>query len=70
MVESQWRQLYKAAILEPDPKQLEVRVKAAEGAIHARVSSDARISRDERRAMDEALVTLHILKRKERRDIS
>jgi hypothetical protein len=31
MVESQWRDLYKAAMLELDPKQLQARVKAAEG---------------------------------------
>jgi uncharacterized protein (UPF0147 family) len=62
MVESQWRDLYKAAILELDPKQLQARVKAAEDAINARVSRDARIPRDERRAMDDALSTLRSLK--------
>jgi len=64
MVGSQWRELYKAAILELDPKQLEVRVKAAEEAIHARISSGARVTREERRAMDDALSTLHVLKHK------
>jgi hypothetical protein len=63
MVESQWRALYKAAILELDPSQVQVRVKAAEDAIHARASSDSRIPRDERRAMDDALCTLRLLKR-------
>jgi hypothetical protein len=62
MVESQWRDLYKAAILELDPKQLQARVKAAEDAINARASRDARIPRDERRAMDDALSTLRSLK--------
>ena len=33
MVESQWRGLYRAAILELDPKRLQARVKAAEDAI-------------------------------------
>ena len=65
MVESQWRGLYRAAILELDPKRLQARVKAAEDAINARASSDARISRDERREMNDALSTLHILKRKQ-----
>ena len=65
MVESQWRDLYKAAILELDPKQLQARVKAAEDAINARASGDARVSRDERRAMDDALSTLRSLKPRE-----
>lgn len=64
MVESQWRELYKAAILELDPKRLEVRVKAAKEAIHARISSGARVTREERRAMDDALSTLQVLKQK------
>jgi hypothetical protein len=65
MVESQWRDSYRAAILELDPKRLQARVKAAEDAINARASSDARISRDERREMSDALSTLRILKRKQ-----
>jgi hypothetical protein len=64
MVESQWRSLYRAAILELDPKQLQARVKAAEEAIHARTSSGARVSRDERREMEDALSTMRILKAK------
>ncbi len=65
MVESQWRVLYRAAILELDLKLLSARVKAAEDAINARASSDARIPRDERREMDDALGILRILKRKQ-----
>jgi hypothetical protein len=65
MVESLWRALFKAAILELDPEQLQARVKAAEEAISARVSSDVPVSRDERRAMDEALSTLRLLKGKQ-----
>jgi len=65
MIESEWRRLYKAAILELDPEQLKARVKAAEDAINARVSSNARLSHDERRAMEDALFTLRMLKRKE-----
>ncbi|HWO28493.1 MAG TPA: hypothetical protein VNO32_06805 [Candidatus Acidoferrum sp.] len=65
MVESQWRDLYRAAILELDPKRLQARVKAAEDAIHARALSEARVSRDERREMNDALSTLRILNRKQ-----
>ncbi len=64
MVESQWRALYRAAILELDPKRLQARVKAAEEAIHERATSGARVSRDERREMDDALSTMRILKTK------
>jgi hypothetical protein len=64
MVESQWRALYRAAILELDPKRLQVRVKEAEEAIRERASSGARVSRDERREMEDALSTLRILKAK------
>jgi hypothetical protein len=60
MTESQWRALYKAALLELDPKQLPARVQAAMDTIHAR-ACDARVSRDERIAMEEALLTLRIL---------
>jgi hypothetical protein len=60
MVESQWRALYKAALLELDPKQLQARVQTAMDAIHAR-ANDARVPRDERIAMEEALLTLRIL---------
>jgi hypothetical protein len=65
MVESPWRDLYRAAILELDPKRLQTRVKEAEDAINARASSGARVSRDERREMNDALSTLQILKRKQ-----
>jgi hypothetical protein len=65
MVEGQWRDLYRAAILEFDPKQLQARVKAAEDAIHVRAACEARVSRDERREMNDALSTPRILKRKQ-----
>jgi hypothetical protein len=65
MVESQWRELFKAAIVELDPELLQLRVKAAEEAINARASSDARVSRDEQRAMNDALSTLRVLKKKQ-----
>lgn len=63
MVESQWRALYKAAILELDPEQLQARSKAAEDAIRERISGE-RVPHNERVAMEEALLTLSILKRK------
>lgn len=65
MVKSEWRVLYRAAILELDPGRLQARVKAAEDAINACVASDALIPRDERREMDDALSTLRVLKRKQ-----
>lgn len=65
MVESPWRDLYRAAILELDPKQLQARVKAAEDAINARASCGGRVSRDERRELNDALSTLRILKHKQ-----
>jgi hypothetical protein len=65
MVESQWRALYRAAILELDPQLLQARVNAAEEAIHARASSGARVSRDERREMEAALSTMRILQAKQ-----
>ena len=64
MVESEWRALYRAAILELDPKRLEARVKAAEDAINARLSS-VRVTVGERRELDDALSTLLLLKRKQ-----
>jgi hypothetical protein len=62
MPEPNWRELYRAAILELDPVLLQVRVKAAEDAINARLAN-AQISRDERRDMDDALSSLRGLKR-------
>jgi hypothetical protein len=64
MVESEWRALYRAAILELDPKRLQTRVRAAEDAINARASS-ARVPLGERKEMDDALSTLRVLKRKQ-----
>lgn len=64
MVDSQWRDLYKAAILELDPEKLEVRVRAAEDAINARLSSGSQLSRTERKAMEDALTILRVLKRR------
>jgi hypothetical protein len=62
MFESDWSALYKAAVLETDPLQLEIRVKAAEDAIGARQSLDGQVSSGERAAMNEALDSLGVLK--------
>ena len=65
MPEANWRDLYRAAILELDPELLQIRVKAAEDAINARLG-DAQIPRDEHRDIDDALSALHRLKRLQR----
>jgi hypothetical protein len=62
MLEVNWRELYGAAILELDPALLQIRAKAAEDAINARLA-DAQIPRDERREIDDALSALRRLKR-------
>jgi hypothetical protein len=62
MFEMTWRDLYRAAILELNPSLLKARLKAAEEAIVTR-ASDARASREERKEMDDALSTLHRLKK-------
>jgi hypothetical protein len=62
MPEVNWRELYRAAVLELDPVLLPVRVKAAEDAINARLG-DAQIPRDEHRDIDDALSALRRLKR-------
>lgn len=65
MVETSWRDFYRAAILELDRSLLKVRVKTAEDAIKARVA-DGRASREERREMDDALSILQRLKNVDR----
>ena len=49
MPEVNWRELYRAAMLELDPAMLQVRVKIAEDAINARAAHDARVPRDEKK---------------------
>jgi hypothetical protein len=63
MAEVNWRELYKAAVLELDPVLLQVRVKAAEDAISARLA-DVQIPRDEHRDIDDAISALRRLKRR------
>ncbi len=64
MPEVNWRELYRAAILELDPMLLQIRVKAAEDAINTRLA-DAPIPREEHRDIDDALSALRRLKRLE-----
>ena len=66
MIETTWRDFYRAAILEVDRSLLRVRLKAAEDAINAR-ASDARASHEERKEMSDALSTMQRLKRVDRR---
>jgi hypothetical protein len=61
MLESNWRDLYRAAILELDPSVLKIRAKIAVDEIKAR-ASDAGVSRDERTELGAALATLRRLK--------
>lgn len=62
MPEVNRRELYRAAILELDPTLLQIRVKAAENAINARLA-DTPIPREEHRDTDDALSALRRLKR-------
>jgi hypothetical protein len=57
-----WRELYRAALLEPDLSKLQERVKAAEEAIRARTSLDGKIFSDERVALQAAISALNALK--------
>lgn len=65
MLETSWRDFYRAAILELDRSLLTVRVQAAEDAINAR-TEDGRASRDERREIEDALSILQRLKKIDR----
>lgn len=57
-----WRELYKAAMLELIPELLRIRVKLAEDAIHGRLA-DAEIPRSEHKQLESALSALRELKR-------
>jgi hypothetical protein len=58
----QWRELYRAALLELDLDKLQERVKVAEEAIRARASLNGAILSDERIAMQGAMTALNVLK--------
>jgi len=66
MIQTTWRDYFRAAVLELDRSLLKVRMKAAEDSIKAR-ASDSRASRHERREMADALSTLRQLKSRDRR---
>jgi hypothetical protein len=65
MFESNWRDLYRDAILELDLALLKVRLQIAEDAIKAR-AFDALVSREERKQMDDALSTIRRLRKVDR----
>jgi hypothetical protein len=65
MFESNWRDLYRDAILELDLALLKVRLQIAEDAIEAR-AFDALVSREERKQMDDALSTIRRLRKVDR----
>jgi hypothetical protein len=58
-----WRELYRAAILEVNMEKMGERVKAVEEAIRARASLDDGIPSEERIAIEDAVSALSILKR-------
>src|SRR5580692_748912 len=60
--DSQWRELYRAALLELDFEKLAERVEAAEKAIRARSSLNGGIFSDERVAIQDAKSALNVLK--------
>ena len=65
MLENNWRDLYRDAILELDVALLKIRLQIAEDAIKAR-AFDALVSREERKQMDDALSTIRRLKKVDR----
>ncbi len=62
MFDKNWRALYAAAVLEVDPVRLELRVRALEAAIRARQSLNGEVSIEERKAMQDALDAVGVLK--------
>ena len=63
MIENNWRNLYRAAVLEIDRNKLLDRVKAAEDAIRARASLGGLVSSDERISIQDAMAALLVLRR-------
>lgn len=61
-----WRELYEAAVIETDVKQMESRIQAARTAIDTRLHDlqmDHGGSPEERHALDDALTGLKVLER-------
>jgi hypothetical protein len=63
-----WRELYRAAILEVHPDKLQERVKLAEEAIRARTALNGDMPSDERIAIQDAVNALTVLKQERRHD--
>jgi hypothetical protein len=63
MIENNWWELYRAAVLELDRNKRQARVKAAEDAIRARASADFDVSGAERTAIQDAMDALSVLKK-------
>jgi len=63
MIENNWWELYRAAVLEIDRNKLRDRVEAAEDAIRARVSLGGLVSSEERISIQDATAALLVLRR-------
>jgi hypothetical protein len=63
MLENNWSELYRAAVLELDRNKRQARVKDAEDAIRARASADFDVSGGERTAIQDAMDALRVLKK-------
>jgi hypothetical protein len=63
MIENNWWELYRAAVLEIDRNKLRDRVVAAEDAIRARASLGGQVSSEERISIKDAMGALLVLRR-------
>lgn len=63
MIENNWWELYRAAVLELDGNKRQARMKEAEDAIRARASADFDVSGGERTAIQDAMDALSVLKK-------
>jgi len=63
MIENNWWELYRAAVLEIDRNKLRGRVIAAEDAIRVRASLGGQVSSEERISIQDAMGALLVLRR-------
>jgi hypothetical protein len=64
MLEPTWQELYRAAMLEPDPQKINERVAAARRAVRQRLNTDDEtITHEEHEKLDDALRFLYLLTR-------
>jgi hypothetical protein len=63
MIENNWWQSYRAAVLEINRSKLLDRIKAAENAIRARASFGVQVSSEERIEIQDAMAALLVLRR-------